>query len=236
MPPKINLKNKRFTRLLVLSENGRDIFGTILWKCKCDCGNIVTIRSHSLISKHTRSCGCLNREAQRTHGLSKHKLYSIWKEMISRCYNKKNKRYMDWGGRGITVCKEWRESPIEFIKWAEENDHKKGLQIDRKNNDGIYCPENCRFVTPSKNVSNQRIRKTSKTQEAYISPYKEKYKVQIPIRLTNKNNRYVGTYKSLKEAIKIRDSVMLMGNKVKDIESLKMRKEQKGSLNKRKKK
>ena len=90
------------------------------------------------------------------HGLYQHPLYKIWSAIQQRCCNPKMIRYKDWGGRGIKLCGEWLHNPEMFIKWALENGYKKGLQIDRINNDGNYTPDNCRFVTPAENMHNKR--------------------------------------------------------------------------------
>lgn len=75
--------------------------------------------------------------------------------MKSRCYNEKDKRYNRYGGRGIKICKEWLDSYDEFEKWALENHYEESLSIDRIDNDGDYCPENCRFVTIKENNQNR---------------------------------------------------------------------------------
>ena len=82
-------------------------------------------------------------------------LYNIWQTMIGRCENPKRPKYKDYGGRGIKVCKEWHTAK-NFILWALNNGYKPGLQIDRIDNNGDYCPENCRFVTPKENSRNRR--------------------------------------------------------------------------------
>lgn len=89
------------------------------------------------------------------HGMYDHPLYPIWRAMIGRCTNKNNHAYKDYGGRGISVCKEWY-SPKTFIKWLENNNYGDGLQLDRIDNDGPYSPVNCRIVTRSKNCRNRR--------------------------------------------------------------------------------
>lgn len=87
-------------------------------------------------------------------------LYLVWNSMRQRCYNSNVKNYHRWGGRGITVCKEWKESFISFYKWAMNNGYRRGLTLDRRNNNGNYCPSNCRFVTHKRQVRN-----TSKTKK-----------------------------------------------------------------------
>lgn len=76
--------------------------------------------------------------------------------MKGRCFTKKSKAYKNYGGRGITVCTEWLNNFSLFKKWCEENGYKKGLQLDRIDNDKNYSPDNCRFVTPSENLRNKR--------------------------------------------------------------------------------
>jgi len=92
----------------------------------------------------------------KSHGLSGHGLYPIWIGIKSRCLNKNRLAYKRYGGRGITICPAWEKSPEAFIRWALAAGWRKPLQIDRKDNDGPYSPENCRFVTASINSSNRR--------------------------------------------------------------------------------
>lgn len=82
-----------------------------------------------------------------THGMSGTRIYSIWSDMKRRCYNPKNKRYERYGGRGIEVCKEWKDDFQTFYKWAISNGYEDNLSIERNNIDGNYCPENCRWIT-----------------------------------------------------------------------------------------
>lgn len=89
------------------------------------------------------------------HGLYQHPFYSIWRAMKDRCENPKNMSYLRYGGRGITICAEWQDIAI-FIVWLEANGYKKGLEIDRKDNDLGYSPDNCRIVTPQQNSRNRR--------------------------------------------------------------------------------
>ena len=83
------------------------------------------------------------------------RLYSVWSTMIHRCEDPKREKYKDYGKRGISVCKEWHD-PNTFMDWAFENGYSDGLQLDRVNNDGNYCPDNCRWVTPKNNSRNRR--------------------------------------------------------------------------------
>lgn len=91
------------------------------------------------------------------HGLYRENkvLFNVWQTMKERCENPNRQKYKDYGGRGIKVCSEWREAS-NFILWALNNGYEKGLQLDRIDNDGDYCPDNCRFVTPRENSRNRR--------------------------------------------------------------------------------
>lgn len=91
------------------------------------------------------------------HGLTLHPLFKVWSSMKGRCYNEKDTHYKEYGGRGIKVCDEWLLSFPSFYDWCVSNGWEHGLEIDRyPNNDGNYEPNNCRFVTPSKNCRNRR--------------------------------------------------------------------------------
>lgn len=89
-------------------------------------------------------------------GLSKTRIYRIWQDMKNRCYYKKLPEFKYWGGRGITICKEWRESFLNFYKWALANGYKDNLSIDRVDVNGNYEPSNCRWATAYEQVHNRR--------------------------------------------------------------------------------
>ena len=149
MSLKINLEGQRFGRLVAISDAGRSSAGLVVWKCRCDCGSEIIMDSHSLRDGNTRSCGCLQREARtqntRTHGASNTSEYEAWAGMRGRCCNPKDKRFVYYGGRGVTVCERWKS----FECFLEDMGKKpsSGHTLDRKNVNGNYCPENCRWAT-----------------------------------------------------------------------------------------
>lgn len=125
--------------------------------CRCVCGFTRAVRVAQLFNHHSRSCGCLKNEPECLHGESgraRTHLYRVWYAMKSRCYNVKHRMFPHYGGRGILVCKEWRESFISFRDWANANGYSPDLQIDRIDNDGSYEPGNCRWVTEHQNKRN----------------------------------------------------------------------------------
>lgn len=88
--------------------------------------------------------------------IQKDRLYPQYHSMKNRCTNPHCKDYHNYGGRGIKICDEWATTSKNYIKWAYANGWKPGLQLDRIDVNGDYCPENCRFVTPTENGQNRR--------------------------------------------------------------------------------
>jgi hypothetical protein len=128
--------------------------------CECECGTIAAIEFAGIRKGVVKSCGCYNREyirATKRHGDWKAPLYKSWSAMKARCSNPNNPRWSSYGGRGITVCQEWRDNYEAFRDWSHANGYGPSLVIDREDNDGNYEPSNCRWVTQKVSARNKRV-------------------------------------------------------------------------------
>ena len=149
------------TVLEKLKEKTKD--GRTIYLCKCDCGKYFKT---SVSSVHKiKSCGCMTKEyiarGQRTHGESKTRLYEVWHRMKERCYREKHKSYPEYGGRGITICEEWKNSYVAFRDWALANGYDENAEymvctLDRIDVNGNYEPSNCRWVSMKVQCNNKR--------------------------------------------------------------------------------
>lgn len=175
-----DLTGQRFGRLVAIRHVGYDKRGQAIWEFKCDCGNTIHALGYPITYGNVTSCGCYNREKtvrqNYKHGFSvrgkREKLYVVWCALKKRCKTPTDKAYKYYGARGIDICDEW-ETYEPFREWAMANGYKDGLTIDRIDNDGNYCPENCRWVDMV--VQSRNTRRTIKIvmEDGTKKPFRE---------------------------------------------------------------
>lgn len=163
MPRALNVVGRRFGRLVVLN-NCEPVSGTRRRvECRCDCGTVVHVEPRELNKGHTASCGCLHKErvgrasirTHTTHGMSGTPEYESWMKIKARCLRSSDRKYPEYGGRGITICEMWTASFDNFYADMGPRptpDH----TVDRIDVDGDYTPENCRWATSKQQSRNKR--------------------------------------------------------------------------------
>lgn len=178
-----DLTGKRFGRLTVIERDLSRQKGGTRWTCKCDCGRVVSVFASNLVRGTSKSCGCYKRDnpSRTTHGMSDSRLYGIWTNMKTRCENPKSKFYKRYGGRGITVCEEWRHFD-GFLKWANASGYNDEMTIERTDNDRGYSPDNCRWASMKEQENNRSNSKLftmngeTKTLALWCDEYGQSYK------------------------------------------------------------
>lgn len=162
MPKRIDLTGRRFGRWVVLNYSHTANKKHTMWLCLCDCGNTGLVATTNLLRGKSISCGCYRNELLvdrvRTHGDSgsNSRLYITYCSMKQRCYNENTSSYKYYGARGIRVCDEWLKDYMVFREWAYASGYADTLTIERLDNDGDYCPENCTWIPQNEQSKHRR--------------------------------------------------------------------------------
>lgn len=146
----IDLTRKTFGRLTAQSP-ARTARGVSGWLCRCECGGTVTASTSSLRAGHSKSCGCLH--AQMRHGKVGSRVHNIWSLMVGRCTNENSGSWEHYGGRGIEVCDRWKKFANFYADMGDPSD---GASLERKDVNGHYCPENCKWLNSKLQTRNRR--------------------------------------------------------------------------------
>lgn len=155
----IDLTGKVFGRLTVIEIRYCDNRRHFSWLCRCECGNEVIVVGRCLRGGSTRSCGCLRRDSQHErhfrHGMKGSSVYVAWSSMRQRCLNPQHRSYNDYGGRGISVCREWESFEVFFSDMGERPSTKHTLE--RRDNMAGYSKDNCYWATRTEQGRNRRV-------------------------------------------------------------------------------
>jgi len=207
-----DLKGKVFGRLTVIEPVGKNKAGQYIWKSFCSCGNEHIVAGTSLIEGQTKSCGCLAKDvkgkASTTHGKSRTPEYHAWKNALYRCTKPNNKKYKDYGGRGIKMCDRWSEPlPSGFLNFLEDMGSCNGLTLERLDVDGDYSPSNCIWTDRYQQSYNTRIQSTNTSGFTGVSQLKDgRWQSYI----NHKGKRYsLGYYDTLEQAVEVRKNAEL---------------------------
>lgn len=151
-----DLIGKKFGRLVVIKQVGKNKQGNYCWLCRCCCNNKneFIVSGGNLKSNHTQSCGCSRIKHNHAQRNQNNRTYKAWYHMKERCLNINSKKYKDYGGRGIIVCERWKSSFKNFLE--DMGEVPEGLQLDRIDNNKGYYKENCRWTTSKEQNRNKR--------------------------------------------------------------------------------
>lgn len=175
---------------------------------KCFCGKEFKAMTNEIKYNKTKSCGCL----KTIHGLHNHKLYQHWYDMKYRCCNSKSDSFKNYGERGISVCDKWLNDFMSFYNWAIHNGYKEGLTLDRKNSNGNYEPDNCRWTTKFVQAQNKRrLQKNNTSGYRGVSYRTENQMWSVRIHI-NKKTILLGYFKTALEGAKVYDQYVIDNN------------------------
>jgi hypothetical protein len=196
---------ERYGHLEVIKLNNKHPRGNS-WLCRCDCGKEIILGTVHLLGSKTRrpnrSCGCA-KDTYNGQTLKYKKLYKTWHNLINRCYNPNADYYEYYGGKGIGVEEEWRNSFENFLQWSLENGYKEHLTIDRIDPNKDYGPSNCRWSDNFVQAQNRSVLRNNKTGVTGVC-YDEKQGFYRAYISRKKVRKFLGCFKTLEEAVEAR--------------------------------
>ena len=208
-------KNSTINNLIILKELEKHVCKSgqtkRVFQLKCFCGQEFRALIESVKRGNTKSCGCLRKKVtaglNKKHGLCGHRLYTIWSGMVARATNSYYKEYF---GRGISICREWRDDFKVFYDWAITNGYGHDLTIDRIDNDGNYEPNNCRWANDTTQTRNRRkIHANNTSGHKGVSKHRNKWQSSITI---NYKMICLGTFSNKEDAVKARNNYIIKNN------------------------
>jgi len=210
----------RYGRLTVLSLHS-NINYKKKFLCDCDCGKSTIVSMSHLRTGHTVSCGCRGKETlDRTkHGDTGTKLYKMYHAMLARCHVPTDAGYPKYGAIGRSVCAAWKDSYEAFKTWAIKTGYTEGLSLDRKDNNGNYCPENCRWVTMDIQAINRGMPSNNTSGFKGVSFRKNSNRWQASITLKGKR-KHLGTFDTAEEGYQARVDFMIKNDMQEHLKAL----------------
>lgn len=198
----MDIIGRTFNHLTILEYAGKNKHNKSLYKCKCNnCGNTKNMIGTEVKNGYTKSCGCLKKQNKNvTHGMSGTTIYKKWKNIKGRCFNPNTSNYKWYGGRGITMCDEWKNDFVSFYKDVGDIPFE-GAELDRIDNNGNYEPNNVRWVDHKIN-SNNRRKYQNKTGYTGVT-YKEKIKKYQANAYKNRKYIHLGVYDTAEKAYQV---------------------------------
>jgi hypothetical protein len=169
------------------------------WLFRCDCGEEKVLRGNQVVYGSTVSCGCFQKNRMKVHDFYYHPLYTVWNSMMQRCFNESQEAYVNYGARGITVCDRWLE--VENFIDDMYPSYEDGLTIERVKVNENYCPENCKWATPSEQGYNRRRPSNNKSGKTGVAFFRGKWQAYI---YKDSKKILLGNFTDIEDAIAAR--------------------------------
>lgn len=208
MPKEIDITGNKYNMLTAIKRVYGYKESGVYWLCKCDCDNECIVKKYDLVHLKQMSCGCFQKQSAREkhtkHNMKDTKLYHVWCSMRQRCLNPNNHAYNHYGGKGVTICKDWLDDFMNFYNWSMQNGYMEGLSIDRIDNDGNYEPSNCRWAT--REVQQNNTSKAHKITYNGVTKSPAQWARIVDVSETTIKNRLFKRNMSVEDALFMKDA------------------------------